>query len=113
MQGQKPPSRNFCCALHTLYCLTALVAGHVRIAMKAVGICGSDVHYLKHGRIGDFVVKEPMVIGHESSGTVLAVGEGVVQLGVSLSVTLNELSLHLCAGTLTGQMALVAQACIL
>lgn len=60
-----------------------LVAGHVRIAMKAVGICGSDVHYLRHGRIGDFVVKEPMVIGHESSGIVHAVGEGVSQLNVS------------------------------
>lgn len=37
--------------------------GHVRVAIKAVGICGSDVHYLKKGHIGDFVVKSPMVIG--------------------------------------------------
>ncbi len=41
--------------------------------MKAVGICGSDVHYLKHGRIGDFVVNAPMVIGHESAGVVTEV----------------------------------------
>jgi threonine dehydrogenase-like Zn-dependent dehydrogenase len=42
--------------------------------MKAVGICGSDVHYLKAGRIGDFVVNAPMVIGHESAGVVTQVG---------------------------------------
>jgi len=42
--------------------------------MRAVGICGSDVHYLKHGRIGDFVVKSPMVIGHESAGVITQVG---------------------------------------
>ena len=56
--------------------------GHVRIAIKAVGICATDIHFLKHGRIGDFVVREPMVIGHESSGVVHAVGEGVTQLKV-------------------------------
>lgn len=42
--------------------------------MGAVGICGSDVHYLKHMRCADFVVKEPMVIGHEAAGTVAEVG---------------------------------------
>lgn len=45
----------------------------VRVSMKAVGICGSDVHFLKHGRIGDFVVNAPMVIGHESAGVVAEV----------------------------------------
>lgn len=39
----------------------------------AVGICGSDVHYLKHMRCADFVVKEPMVIGHEAAGIVAEV----------------------------------------
>ena len=42
----------------------------VRIAVKKVGICGSDVHYVTHGRIGDFVVEKPMILGHESSGQV-------------------------------------------
>ncbi|EPS64701.1 hypothetical protein M569_10079, partial [Genlisea aurea] len=51
-----------------------------RIRMKAVGICGSDVHYLKEMRIGDFVVKEPMVIGHECAGVVEEVGEAVNHL---------------------------------
>lgn len=48
--------------------------------MHSVGICGSDVHYWQHGRIGDFVVKKPMVLGHEASGTVIKVGEMVKHL---------------------------------
>jgi L-iditol 2-dehydrogenase len=54
--------------------------GDVVVAMRTVGICGSDVHYLTHGRIGGFVVNAPMVIGHESAGEVAAVGEGVTAL---------------------------------
>jgi D-xylulose reductase len=49
----------------------------VKIAMKAVGICGSDIHYYKNGKIGGFVVKEPMVLGHEASGTVVEAGVNV------------------------------------
>jgi len=51
--------------------------GEVLVEIAAVGICGSDVHYYEHGRIGDYVVRRPMVIGHESAGTVVDVGEGV------------------------------------
>lgn len=51
--------------------------GEVLVEVGAVGICGSDVHYYEHGRIGPFVVEAPMVIGHEAAGTVVAVGEGV------------------------------------
>ncbi|HXF60166.1 MAG TPA: NAD(P)-dependent alcohol dehydrogenase [Caldilineaceae bacterium] len=54
----------------------------VRIAIHTVGICGSDVHYYTHGAIGPFVVKEPMVLGHEASGTVIEVGEAVKHLKV-------------------------------
>ena len=50
--------------------------------MKSVGICGSDVHYWTHGRIGDFVLKAPMIMGHESSGEVIGVGEGVANLKI-------------------------------
>ncbi len=46
----------------------------VLVEIRSVGICGSDVHYYQHGRIGDFVVKAPMVLGHESSGVVVALG---------------------------------------
>ncbi|XP_013777584.1 sorbitol dehydrogenase-like [Limulus polyphemus] len=52
----------------------------VLIAIHSVGICGSDVHYWVNGCIGDFIVKEPMVLGHESSGIVKEVGEGVTDL---------------------------------
>ncbi len=41
----------------------------VRIAIRTVGVCGSDVHYFQHGRIGPFVVRQPMVLGHGASGT--------------------------------------------
>ncbi len=52
----------------------------VRIALKAVGICGSDIHYYLHGAIGPFVVKEPMVLGHEAAGVVVEVGRDVKHL---------------------------------
>jgi len=54
--------------------------GEVLVAMRSVGICGSDVHYWQDGRIGSFVVEAPMVIGHESAGVVAAVGPGVADL---------------------------------
>lgn len=52
----------------------------VLLQMHSVGICGSDVHYWQHGRIGDFVVKKPMVLGHEASGRVVKVGSAVTHL---------------------------------
>lgn len=56
--------------------------GMVKVAIHTVGVCGSDVHYYTHGKIGPFVVKEPMVLGHEAAGTVVEVGEGVTHLKV-------------------------------
>src|SRR5918997_5411333 len=49
----------------------------VLVEVAAVGVCGSDVHYFDHGRIADFVVREPLVLGHEASGTIRAVGSEV------------------------------------
>jgi len=54
----------------------------VKIAIHTVGICGSDVHYYTHGRIGPFVLREPMVLGHEAAGTVVEVGSAVKHLNV-------------------------------
>jgi L-iditol 2-dehydrogenase len=51
--------------------------GEVLVDVAAVGVCGSDVHYYEHGRIGRFVVDAPLVLGHEPSGVVGAVGPGV------------------------------------
>ncbi|WP_373357089.1 NAD(P)-dependent alcohol dehydrogenase [Pseudoroseicyclus sp. CXY001] len=56
--------------------------GEVAIDIDTVGICGSDVHYYTHGRIGPFVVEAPMVLGHEAAGTVAALGKGVTSLKV-------------------------------
>lgn len=50
------------------------------VKIEAIGICGSDVHYYEHGGIGDFIVEEPMIIGHESGGTVVEVGEAVTNV---------------------------------
>ncbi|MEA5031261.1 MAG: NAD(P)-dependent alcohol dehydrogenase [Sphaerochaeta sp.] len=61
----------------------------VRIAISHVGICGSDVHYFQHGNIGDFVVKEPMILGHEASGTVTEVGTLVKHLQVGDTVCME------------------------
>lgn len=52
----------------------------VLVAVNYTGICGSDVHYWVHGAIGHYVVKEPMVLGHESAGTVVSVGSAVKTL---------------------------------
>jgi len=52
----------------------------VLLRMSAVGICGSDVHYWTNGRIGDFIVKGPMIIGHEAAGVVAKCGKNVQHL---------------------------------
>ena len=59
-----------------------LGTGDVRIKIHTVGICGSDVHYYQHGAIGPFIVKQPMVLGHEASGTIIEVGKDVKHLKV-------------------------------
>jgi L-iditol 2-dehydrogenase len=61
----------------------------VLVEVAAVGICGSDVHYFDHGRIADFVVTEPLVLGHEASGTIRAVGAEVTDRAVGQRVALE------------------------
>ncbi|CAF0807736.1 unnamed protein product [Adineta steineri] len=63
--------------------------GEVLIEMQSVGICGSDVHYWKWGAIGDFIVRAPMVLGHESSGKVIKVGPNVKNLKEGDRVTIE------------------------
>lgn len=54
-----------------------LAPDQVLVRIAAVGVCGSDVHYYQHGRIGDFVLNAPMILGHEAAGTIVAVGSAV------------------------------------
>jgi len=61
----------------------------VLLKMDSVGICGSDVHYWTHGAIGDFVVRAPMVLGHEAAGVVVGVGTKVDSLQVGDRVAIE------------------------
>lgn len=61
----------------------------VLVEVKKTGICGSDIHYYAHGKIGEFVLTKPMVLGHESAGVVAAVGPGVTSLKVGDKVAIE------------------------
>ncbi|MEK3899154.1 MULTISPECIES: NAD(P)-dependent alcohol dehydrogenase [unclassified Paenibacillus] len=63
--------------------------GEVIVKLEVVGICGSDVHYLEHGRIGDFVVNGDFILGHECAGEVVELGPGVKHLKVGDRVALE------------------------
>lgn len=52
----------------------------MQLSIRSTGICGSDQHYYNHFRNGDILVREPLTLGHESAGTVTAVGAGVENL---------------------------------
>ncbi len=56
--------------------------GQVLVEVSSVGVCGSDVHWYTEGRIGDRVVDGPLVLGHEASGVVRALGPGTGRLKV-------------------------------
>jgi L-iditol 2-dehydrogenase len=61
----------------------------VLVEVRSVGVCGSDVHYYEHGRIGQFVVDAPLVLGHEASGVVVGVGSQAHRLAVGQRVALE------------------------
>lgn len=63
--------------------------GEVQIAVQQVGICGSDVKYWKEGAIGHFVVTKPLLLGHEISGVISRVGEGVTHLKIGDRVAVD------------------------
>ena len=64
-------------------------AGEVLVRVGAVGVCGSDTHYYREGRIGEFVVDEPLILGHEAGGTIAAVGPGVPSHRVGQRVSIE------------------------
>ena len=66
-----------------------LAAGEVRVRIANGGICGSDLHYFHHYRMGDFPVIGPFVLGHEGAGTVAEIGPGVSGLTLGDTVAVN------------------------
>ncbi len=68
----------------------------VEMALGAGGICGSDLHDYQHGRVGAFQVREPLIPGHEVSGTVARIGAAVTRVAVGDKVAINPS--HACGG---------------
>jgi L-idonate 5-dehydrogenase len=78
-------------------------AGEVQIAMATGGICGSDLHYYNHGGFGAIKLREPMVLGHEVSGHIVSLGEGVAGLRIGqLVVASPSRPCNACRFCLTG-----------
>lgn len=69
--------------------LGPLAPDMVRVRFGAGGICGSDLHYFRHARTGDFAVTEPLVLGHEVAGEIEEVGTGVSRLRPGDRVAVN------------------------
>ncbi len=64
-------------------------AREVLVRLKAGGICGSDLHYFNHGGVGDFKLREPMVLGHEVAGIVVEIGAEVARVKVGDHVAVD------------------------
>lgn len=61
----------------------------VLVKIEYVGVCGSDLHYYEHGRISNYIVETPFVLGHEASGVVVEVGADVKHLNIGDKVALE------------------------
>lgn len=76
----------------------------VLIAMRSVGLCGSDVHYWQEGRIGSFVLDEPMILGHECAGEVVETGANVRHLAIGDRVAIEPgIPCRVCPLCVTGR----------
>lgn len=76
--------------------IPALAPDEVLVRVSAVGVCGSDVHYYREGRIGPFSVDEPLVLGHEAAGVIAAVGAAIdpARTGERVSIEPQHPDLH-------------------
>ena len=63
--------------------------GEVLLRVRAVGICGSDLHYYREGGTGEATIKEPLILGHEFAAEVAALGPGVTGLQVGQAVAVD------------------------
>ena len=61
----------------------------VLVRVERVGICGSDIHYYRHGRVGAFVPSRPFILGHEVAGEVVAVGRAAAGIAVGDRVAVD------------------------
>ncbi len=78
--------------------------GEVRIRIERGGICGSDLHYYNHGGFGTVRLKEPMILGHEVSGRIEVLGEGVTGLAEGQLVAVSpSRPCHACRYCLEGR----------
>jgi L-iditol 2-dehydrogenase len=69
---------------------TPVPARHeVPVRVTSVGVCGSDVHYYEHGRIGPYIVQRPLILGHETAGVVADLGESATKHAVGDRVALE------------------------
>ena len=83
--------------------------GQVLIRVRRAGICGSDIHYFTHGRVGRFVPKRPFVLGHEFAGEVVAVGAGTSSKLVGKRVAVDpSIPCGVCAACKSGRYNLCA-----
>ena len=69
--------------------LGPLAPGMVRVRFGAGGICGSDLHYFRHARTGDFVVTSPLILGHEVAGEIVEINAAVSGLAIGDRVAVN------------------------
>lgn len=90
------PAMSLACTIHAALDLRieqetprAVGPHDVLLRLGAGGICGSDLHYYMEGRVGAFVVREPLVPGHEASGIVEAVGSAVTRVKPGQKVAIN------------------------
>ncbi|KAL8930420.1 MAG: hypothetical protein Q9208_000604 [Pyrenodesmia sp. 3 TL-2023] len=83
---------------------SALKEGEVTIAIKSTGICGSDIHFWKHGRIGPMIVEHDHILGHESAGEIIAVHPSVKthKVGDRVAVEPSQIC-NKCEPCLTGR----------
>ncbi|HZK66097.1 MAG TPA: alcohol dehydrogenase catalytic domain-containing protein, partial [Chloroflexota bacterium] len=77
--------------------------GEVLIRVRATGVCGSDMHIYSEGRLGSQIITDPLILGHEMSGQVEALGEGVTSLSVGQAAAVEpQLACGYCLPCRTG-----------
>jgi len=64
-------------------------SNEVLVKMKRVGVCGSDIHFYLEGSIASFIVKKPLILGHECAGEIMEIGGEVKDLKIGQRVVIE------------------------